>query len=74
MKRFELLKDIPGAKAGVVFEETKNGYVHRINGDQWIGLPKFIFNENPEWFKEITLCKHQVFCVRCHMEISINDH
>ena len=53
-KRYMLLNPIEWGldpEKDFVAVETKNGYAIRLKKDAWIGLPKYLVEENPEVFK-----------------------
>jgi len=56
---YKLKKDIPAfmLHRGDKFEFREHGYVHEYMDDVWIGVPKAIVEETPEWFE---LCSQEI--------------
>ena len=53
MKRYKLLKDLPGCKKGAIFEKGQAGYKCQTAPYSWIGMPKEVVEDTPDWFEEI---------------------
>jgi len=57
MRKFRLLKDIPGIRAGAIFEASVvDNFYECINGRVSINkfaLPDSVVEDNPGWFEEV---------------------
>jgi hypothetical protein len=60
MRKFRLLKDLPGVNAGAIFEEYSDAY-HFIdtNGCRVAKYAKELVENNHEWFEEVKLFTEQ---------------
>ena len=41
---------LPSRSKPYIFKETDNGYFCQINEAAWIGMPKFLIEENPHLY------------------------
>lgn len=53
MKKYKLLKPIPGLMSGWIAEEKQNGYTIQQPNGRYYGFPKDAVEDNPAWFQLI---------------------